>query len=144
VPRIVVAILLVCLLCVTAAPFAPASGTTVVEMAPAKTRVGIARVNLSVRDLRLDSSDTMVGIYEIKIPMAPWRNDRGEVSLHAPVSLERLSVEGGTLNGSGLSVLDGQTHEFVCEFETDGFVKIRVTREDRDLEFRTRYALVNR
>jgi len=115
-----------------------------VELAPARTRVGIARVNLAVSDLRLESSDTIVGIYEIKIPMAPWKNDRGEISLHAPEPLEQLAADGGTLSGSGLSENDGRTHEIVCEFQADGFVEIHVISPDRELEFRTRYELVNR
>ena len=143
-PRMIAAVLLVCLACVTAAPLAPASGGTVVELAPAKTRVGIARVNLHVQDLRMESSDTIVGTYEIKIPMAPWRNDRGAISLHAPESLDQLTVDGGTLSGSGLSELDGRIHEIVCQFETDGFVAIHVISPDRELEFRTRYELVTR
>jgi hypothetical protein len=144
VPRIFAAVLLVCLLCVTAAPLVPATGRTCVELAPAKTRVGIARINLDVRDLRLEGDDTIVGVYEIKIPMAPWRNDSGEISLHAPEPLEQLTADGGTLSGSGLSVEDGRIHEIVCEFEADGFVDIHVISPDRELEFRTRYELVNR
>jgi hypothetical protein len=122
-------------------PLAPASSGTIVELAPAKTRVGIARVNLEVRDLRLESSDKIVGTYEIKIPLAPWRNDRGEISLHAPEPLEQLTTGGGTLSGSGLSE-DGRIHRIVCRFEPDGFVGIHVTTPDRDLDFRTRYELV--
>ena len=141
--RSIAAVLLVCLACLTAAPLAPASGGTVVELAPARTRVGIARVNLQVSDLRMETTDTIVGTYEIKIPMAPWRNDRGAISLHAPEPLDRITAAGGTLSGSGLSE-DGQTHGIICDFETDGFVAIHITTPDRELEFRTRYELVTR
>ena len=112
-------------------------------MEPAKTRVGLARVNLQVSDLHLTGADTIVGTYEIKIPLAPWRNDRGEISLQVLGSLELLATGGGTMSGSGHSELDGRTHPIVCEFETDGFVQIHVATPDRDLEFRTRYELAS-
>jgi hypothetical protein len=110
-------------------------------LAPAKTRVGLARVNLEVRDLRLAATDTIVGTYEITVPLAPWKNDRGAVSLRAEESLERLTTDGGTLSGSGHSEMDGRNHSIVCRFETDGFVAIHVTTPDRELRFRTRYEL---
>ena len=140
--RTIAAVILCSLVCLTAIPSAPVPGGTVVELEPAKTRVGIARVKLEVRDLRMESSDTIVGNYEIKIPMAPWRNDKGAISLHAPEPLDRLTADGGTLSGSGLSDLDGRTHGIVCEFATDGFVEIHIDTPERDLAFRTRYELI--
>jgi len=144
--RTILAILLVCVVCLTAAPFVPASssGDMVVLMEPARTRVGIARINLQVQDLRLESAGTIVGTYELKIPLAPWRNDRGAISLRATESLEQLTVGGGTMSGSGHSELDGRTHPIVCEFEPGGFVGIQIATPERDLKFRTRYELVTR
>ena len=118
-PRTITAVLLVCLACLAAAPLAPATGGTVVELAPAKTRVGIARVNLQVSDLRLESIDRIVGTYEIRIPMAPWRNDRGAISLHAPESLDRLTRVVDALDGATQYAYDAAGN-LVSETDTRG------------------------
>jgi hypothetical protein len=136
------AALTLCLsLLITATPI-PASGGTAVLLEPAKTRVGLARVKLRVAELRLTDVETLSGTYEIKVPLAPWRNDRGEITLHAPESLERLTVEGGQMRGKGYSELDGRTHEIVCEFGREGAVRILVSTPDGELDFRTRFELV--
>lgn len=109
-------------------------------MEPARTRVGLATVNLLVSDLRLNE-DALVGRYEIRVPLAPWMNDRGEIRLEAPAPLENVISGGGTASGTGHSVLDGRTHSITCAFEPDGTVQILVDTDRRDLAFKTQYHL---
>ena len=113
-------------------------------MEPAKTRVGVAKVKLLVHDLRRTAEDTMEGTYELRIPIAPWMNDRGEIRLSAPGSLDSQMTDGGELSGSGHSLLDGRTHAIVCRFGPAGTVEITVATPERELAFQTSYELVER
>jgi hypothetical protein len=129
--------LVLALVCVV--PVRGWSGGMVME--PAKTRVGMAKIKLHVSDLHRTAEDTLEGIYELRIPLAPWMNDRGEIRLSAPGSLDQEMVDGGRLNGSGRSVLDGRTHPIVCRFGPGGTVEIEITTPERNLAFQTNYAL---
>jgi len=55
-----------------------AVSTLRIEPTRTRTRVGIARVHLEITDLRIDR-DRFIGTYEVTIPLAPWRNDRGRI-----------------------------------------------------------------
>jgi len=114
------------------------------SMEPAKTRVGMAKIKLHVRDLHRTAEDTMQGTYELRIPLAPWMNDRGEIQLRASGSLDRQMIDGGELSGSGHSELDGRTHPIVCRFGPGGTVEITVATPERELAFHTRYELLDR
>ena len=143
-PRSLPAWLLTFTLCLLSLPAGGAMTLEAVVMEPAKTRVGLARVNLHVLDLHLADGETIVGTYEIKIPLAPWMNDRGAIRLRTPGPIGGFMTAGATISGSGHSELDGRTHPIVCQFGSDGTVDIHVATDERDLYFQTRYRIVER
>ena len=104
---------------------------------PAHTRVGLARVTLLVSDLAYDGGG-LTGSYEVRIPLAPWRNDRGEMRLDLGEPLDRLVASGRSVSGNSLSTEDGRVHPVTCSFETDGTVQITIETEQRTLSFKTR------
>jgi hypothetical protein len=108
-----------------------------VRLLPSQTHVGLAKVKLLVSDLAFED-DGMVGTYEIRIPLAPWRNDRGEVRFALNEPLEQVLASGGTVNGSGLSLENGRVHPITCRFTADGTVEITVRTHERTLAFKTR------
>jgi len=110
----------------------------VVRLRPTHTQVGLAKVILRVSDLTYEEAGTLVGSYEIRIPLAPWRNDRGEVRLAVDGPLDRIMARGGTVTGSGLSHEDGRTLPIECRFLSGGKVEITVDSGERILAFRSR------
>jgi hypothetical protein len=129
--------------CLTAAILIGALGLPAVAnparltMQPSHTKVGVAKVKLLVTDLVLQD-DSLVGSYRITIPMAPWRNDEGELHLFPDEPLEQTLAGGGVVNGHVLSHENGRTHPVTCRFEADGTVDITVTTHERTLAFKTR------
>jgi hypothetical protein len=114
-----------------------ADDPALIELAPSHTRVGLAKVKLVVSDLTY-RDDSVTGSYRIKIPLAPWRNDRGELHLELDEPLERIMTGGGTISGKGHSLENGRVHRVSCRFGTDGTVHITVQTHERRLDFKTR------
>ena len=107
-----------------------------VQFVPAHTRVGLARVTLLVSDL-VYRGGSLTGSYEVRIPLAPWRNDRGEMRLEIREPLDRLLASGKSVTGSSRSVENGRVHPVTCSFEADGTVRITVETNERTLAFTT-------
>ena len=93
---------------------------------------------LLVGDLEI-GEDWIVGSYEIRVPLAPWRNDSGELRLEVAVPLEHLAQGGITLTGSGLSTDDGRISPISCKFGSNGALRIQVETRKHNLSFDTRY-----
>ena len=92
---------------------------------PAHTRIGLARVTLLVSDLAYQGNG-LTGSYEVRIPMAPWKNDRGEMRLELREPLDSLVASGRSVTGSSHSSEDGRVHPVTCCFATDGTVRITI------------------
>lgn len=107
------------------------------QFVPAHTHVGLARVTLLVSDL-VYRGGNLIGSYEVRIPLAPWRNDRGEMSLRLREPLDRMLASGRTATGIGHSAEDGRVHPVTCSFEADGTIQISVETPERTLAFTTR------
>jgi len=107
------------------------------QFVPAHTRVGVARVTLLVSDL-VQRGGSLVGSYEIRIPLAPWRNDRGEMTLRMREPLDHMLASGRTVSGTGHSAENGRVHPVTCSFEADGSIHITIETEERTLDFTTR------
>jgi hypothetical protein len=106
---------------------------------PAHTRVGLARVTLLVSDVAYRGG-RLTGSYEVRIPLAPWRNDRGEMRLDIREPLERLLASGKAVTGLSHSVENGRVHPVTCSFEADGTVHITIETDERTLAFTTHLA----
>lgn len=109
-----------------------------VRLEPAKTWVGLARVHLSVSDLKV-VDQALVGTYEIHIPLAPDRDDRGTVRFELERPLDQTLLEGTVLLGLGQSSVGPRTHRIRCAFGDDESVRIEVDSGDRRLSFRSRW-----
>ena len=107
------------------------------QFVPAHTRVGLARVTLLVSDLAY-RADGLTGSYEVRIPLAPWRNDRGEMHLDLREPLDRVVASGKSVTGSSHSAENGRVHPVTCNFDADGTVRITVETDQRTLAFTTR------
>lgn len=107
---------------------------------PASTWAGIARVHLEIEDLR-QTGELLEGNYQIRIPLAPRRNDVGRIVLHSSATADQLGASLATVTGSAVSST-GQVHDVVAWMRPDGVVRIQVVTPDRILRFKSRYALL--
>ncbi|HXV77360.1 MAG TPA: hypothetical protein VD788_13660 [Candidatus Polarisedimenticolaceae bacterium] len=105
---------------------------------PSKTRVGLARVYLSIGELRWHDG-MLEGRYTIRVPMSPSSNDSGTIRLHAPGSLEQIRRRGATLAGHAESAENGERSSVLCDVQRDGRLRIEITTDKRRLSFDTRY-----
>lgn len=117
---------------------APASAAALLSIEPARTRVGLARVKLEIRDLAV-AGDRLRGTYEVKIPLAPGLNDRGLIDIDLQGQLDNILARRGTVNGTGHSALDGRSHPILCEFGPDRTILITIDTGDRVLAFKTHH-----
>jgi len=108
-----------------------------VRVRPARTWVGIARVLLDVTDLSLTES-ALTGHYELRVPLAPYEDDRGAIRLDLVRPLPDVLASGGQLTGIVRSDF-GKTHDVECTLEPDGSARIVVTTDKRVLSFKTRF-----
>lgn len=109
-----------------------------VRLAPTRTWVGMARVHLEVSELKV-VNNALVGTYEIRVPLAPTKDDRGTVRFELGRPLEQALVDGAVLLGFGRSLLDHRTHRISCAFGDDDSVRIEVDSGERRLSFRSRW-----
>jgi hypothetical protein len=109
------------------------------QFVPAHTRIGLARVTLLVSDLTYSGSN-LTGNYEVRIPLAPWMNDRGKMLLDLGEPLDRMLSSGKSVTGRSRSVENGRVHPVNCSFEADGTIQITIETEKRTLAFTTRLA----
>lgn len=121
-----------------ALPGAALSSIRGIRLLPAKTRVGFVSVHLEASDLTLEGTD-LIGRYKIRVPLAPWEDDRGLIRLALEDAPGAIRGDGGTIKGSVTSDLNGKTHALECTLQPDGDVAILVHTDRRELEFLTRY-----
>jgi len=114
------------------------TGWSAVRLEPAKTWVGLVRVHLEVSDLTV-VDEALVGTYELRVPLAPEKDDRGTVRFALGRPLDQAVVEGAVLMGMGQSVIDHRTHRIRCAFGDGESVRIDVDTGDRRLSFRSRW-----
>ncbi len=110
------------------------------QVKPAKTRIGIAKVILQIDELSL-TDDGLVGEYEIRIPLAPFMDDRGSIRLEVDGSLQEAVLPGSLLLGSASSMEDGRVHHVACTFLKGDRVNIVVTTPSRVLDFEAPFNL---
>ncbi len=108
-------------------------------IAPAHTRIGIARVVLNIDPL-IFTDEGLVGNYAIRIPLAPFMNDSGKIEIPMTDPSDIL-IPGSTIHGTASSREDGRVHEVTCTFKSSKKVRIVVTTPDRVLSFETPYTL---
>jgi len=127
-------VMLICLL--LAGGLHAASAPPGVQIAPAKTWVGIARVTLAVGELAL-LGDRLEGRYEIRIPFAPMMNDRGVIRFDLDRPLDETLERGGRITGNSFSTDGGKTRSVICEVQPGGAVQISVETDERTLLFKS-------
>jgi len=108
---------------------------------PARTRIGIAKVILQIDRLTV-SNHSLDGDYFIRIPMAPFMDDRGSIHITLDQPLESAVTSGKTLTGSASSREDGRTHPVACTFLKNRKISIVVTTPSRVLSFQAPYELI--
>jgi hypothetical protein len=110
-----------------------------------KTRVSLASVKLSVSDLKPEDGN-LVGEYSIQVPLMQSKNDKGKIVLPLDFSMDELGARGGTLRGLAISYKEGTTpNSIICEIipAKDQQVRLDITTDDRTLQFKSRYSIVN-
>jgi hypothetical protein len=110
------------------------------QVKQAKTRIGIAKVILQIDGLNLTGSD-LVGDYRIRIPLAPFMDDRGSIRIEVDGSLQEAVLPGSILLGSASSEEDGRVHHVACTFLKGARVNIVVTTPSRVLDFEAPFNL---
>ena len=123
------------------APGSPASEVRV-RVEPAQTRVAIASVYLELSDLKVEA-DTLVGSFELRVPLIPSKDDRGTLALPMDAPLEQCLRPGATIRGLASSKTTDRVYPIACAVGPDGRVRIAVTTHDRTLEFTSRYTVLS-
>jgi hypothetical protein len=122
------------------APGSPASEVRV-RVEPAQTRVAIASVYLELSDLKVEA-DTLVGSFDLRVPLIPSKDDHGTLALLMEAPLEQCLRPGATIRGLASSKTADRVYPIECAVEPDGRVRIAVTTHDRTLEFTSRYTVL--
>lgn len=120
----------------------PSGATTptgkLLQLEPAQTWVGIARVHLEIEELR-QTGDMLEGTYQIRVPLSPKQNDTGRVQIHTASSFDELGKKKRTVTGSAHSST-GEVHAVVVRVQPNGVVRIQVITPKRTLQFKSRLA----
>ena len=133
-------ILALTLCLVVASTISAVARSVVVERA--RTRVGIARVVLTVAPLTL-IDEHLVGDYSIRVPLAPYKNDFGTFEIPLTESLSETLARGKTLHGKATSRKDGRIYDLDCIFKGSSKILIEVTTNARVLSFEAPYTVNN-
>lgn len=128
-------------LCLVIASSVSATTQSVV-VETARTRVGIARVVLKVAPLVL-TDEGLVGDYTVRVPLAPFKDDSGVITIPLTRSLRETVELGKTLLGTATSKKNGQIHKVACTFKKQSRVRIEVTTPKRVLKFEAPYTFRN-
>lgn len=110
------------------------------QVQPAKTRIGIAKVILQIDALSLAGTD-LVGEYKIRIPLAPFMDDHGSIRFDLDRPLREAVLPGSTIHGAASSLENGRVHPVECTFLQGEKVNIVVTTADRVLTFQAPFSL---
>lgn len=113
-----------------------------VRVEPAQTRVAIASVYLELSDLKVEA-DTLVGSFDLRVPLVPSRDDRGTLAFPMDAPLEQCLRPGATIHGLASSKATDRIYPIECTVGPDGRVRIAVTTRDRTLEFISRYTVLS-
>lgn len=105
-----------------------------------KTRVGLASVILEVTNVRV-LADRIEAAYQVKIPLLPILNDRGQLRIDLPLPLDEIIRNRVPLVGQGNSVDGNLQHRIYAALLPDGKMEIRIETGSRILDFRTFYRL---
>jgi len=133
-------ILALTLCLVVASTVSAVARSVVVERA--RTRVGIARVVLTVAPLVL-TDEVLVGDYSVRVPLAPYKGDSGTFKIPLTESFSETVLPGKTLHGFATSRKDSRIYEVACTFQESSKVRIEVTTRQRVLSFEAPYTLSN-
>ena len=133
-------ILALTLCLVVASTVSAVARSVVVERA--RTRVGIARVVLTVAPLVL-TDEVLVGDYSVRVPLAPYKGDSGTFKIPLIESFSETVMPGKTLHGFATSRKDSRIYEVACTFQESSKVRIEVTTRERVLSFEAPYTLSN-
>lgn len=126
---------------------AKSAGTLVVD--PARTRVLIAQVMLTVSDLtsvEIDGRLTLKGRYEIEVPLRKSKNETGELFLPFAEAGESIFSEGGELGGwCDSETFPDSERLLYCRFTPDeamegvGRLDLHIDLGNRIVKFVTEY-----
>lgn len=111
-----------------------------VRVEPAQTRVAIASIYLELSDLKVEA-DTLVGSFDLRVPLVPSKDDHGTLALLMDAPLEQCLRPGATIHGLASSKTTDRVYPIECAVEPDGRVRIAVTTRDRTLQFNSRYTV---
>jgi|GEM_PF-6144454 len=135
------------------------AGLTAAEQVSANDRFEIAikevsakssgwRVNLAVSDFAL-STRGATGTYEIRVPAAPWKNEKGRIYFEINMSTDELLQQGGVIEG--FCIRDSEervSHKVICYVEPqqwnsqEGVVSLTVKTKKRELTFDSEYTVI--
>ena len=116
-----------------------ATRSVVVERA--RTRVGIAKVVLTVAPLTL-TDEVLVGDYSVRVPLAPYKGDSGTFTILLTESLTDTVIPGNIIHGTATSSKDSsRLYAVACVFQKSSTIRIEVTTPERVLSFEAPYAL---
>lgn len=112
------------------------------------TRVGLARVNLKMTDMKW-VGDRLIGHYDLQVPLLASKNEVGKFNLLAENDIDSMRGQGGKLEGIGIKDFDSDRHRRVKgevipdRNEPDrGVLLLSIDTGTRVLNFRTRYHVV--
>lgn len=117
-----------------------------IDVGDSSTRVMACKVNLKVSEFVLKDKKA-VGLYQIKVPAAPWKNEKGRLVFTFEGPLETLVKEGGILEGVCIrNEKEGACHTVVCYIEPSkessesGAIQLKVRTSKRLMIFDTTYS----
>ena len=117
------------------------AATRSVVIERARTRVGIARVVLTVAPLTL-TEEVLVGDYSVRVPLAPYKGDSGTFTILLTESLTETAIPGNIIHGTATSSkVSGRLYEVACVFQESSMIRIEVTTPERVLSFEAPYTL---
>jgi len=109
------------------------------------TMVMIAKVHLSIGDLRYDDGN-LVGNYAISVPLRPSKSEGGTMRLRLEKPVSHFFDDGGELHGIGKSFKeDKEDRKILCrvfpksEDGRAGRIELVINTGGRELEFESKY-----
>lgn len=117
------------------------------EVDDTNTWVSIAKVHLSIDDLRI-TQDGVVGDYSLRVPLKKSKNEEGALRLMLEKPLDEYVAEGGVMKGHGKAVGKEGQRLIVATIVPDkedrirGTIDLSIETDDRVLSFQSTYRIV--
>lgn len=127
----------------------PSSGKIEIKVDDTFTNLTFCKVELAVSNFVLNA-DQATGNYEIKVPAAPWKNQRGVIYFDIHIPVDDLTKYGGIIEGVCIPDSDDKkSHAVICHIEPQqcdpvaGGVSLKVKTDKRELTFDSNYVLIS-